>query len=237
MQPPEPANYWYVYSRWDERQPVALPPAELVLAAIADDLFDHGDLDRALARLVRWGADQPFELTGLQQLLAQALVERRQWLDRLRTALTTAGDQQPGLATLQALLRQADSTGADPAPALERRLLAAAPPDWLADTTPAASAAGLARAALQRLQALATVIEQLQAAHAAGSAEALVSAQVTALLGPAAGAAVLQLQQLPAALIGAGLLHATATGPMLTPLAAARQRWRAERRAPSLSVW
>ncbi|MBI4498130.1 MAG: VWA domain-containing protein [Chloroflexi bacterium] len=63
------------YSRWDGSQQLALD-ADQVLSELADDLLDHGDLRRALQRLMQRGM-QTQPLPGLQDLLRR-LRERQQ---------------------------------------------------------------------------------------------------------------------------------------------------------------
>ncbi|MBI4014038.1 MAG: VWA domain-containing protein, partial [Candidatus Rokubacteria bacterium] len=67
------------YTRWDGSQEPFAPDAEQLLDALAEGLFEHGDLERALQDLVRrglWGR-QGQRMPGLRDLMRQ-LQERRQ---------------------------------------------------------------------------------------------------------------------------------------------------------------
>jgi uncharacterized protein with von Willebrand factor type A (vWA) domain len=72
------------YSRWDGSQEPFAPDAEELLDALAEGLFEHGDLARALQDLFRRGVRgrQGQRLPGLQDLLRQLRGQRQQRLDR-----------------------------------------------------------------------------------------------------------------------------------------------------------
>src|SRR3972149_6591825 len=74
----------YRYSQWDGSQNVPdLDPDEL-LDALSDDLLSHGNLTRALQRLMQRGFDRRFgeRLRGIQDLLQQLRNQRQQTLER-----------------------------------------------------------------------------------------------------------------------------------------------------------
>ena len=70
---------WFSYGAWDGSQHVLDLDAESLLDAMSDDLFEEGDLWRALQRLFRQGAQNQSgqHMPGLQDLLQQ-LGQRRQ---------------------------------------------------------------------------------------------------------------------------------------------------------------
>src|SRR6476661_7226349 len=72
------------YSRWDGSQQLPDFDADDLLAAMADDLMSDGDLQRALQRLMRWGAQNRDgdKMPGLRDLLERLRQQRRQQLDR-----------------------------------------------------------------------------------------------------------------------------------------------------------
>src|SRR5215211_4251577 len=72
------------YSRWDGSQQLPDFDADDLLAAMADDLMSDGDLQRALQRLLRWGAQtrDGDKMPGLRDLLERLRDQRRQQLDR-----------------------------------------------------------------------------------------------------------------------------------------------------------
>src|SRR5919199_518519 len=72
------------YSRWDGSQELPDLDADDLLAAMADDLMSDGDLQRALQRLMRWGAQNRDgdKMPGLRDLLERLRQQRRQQLDR-----------------------------------------------------------------------------------------------------------------------------------------------------------
>lgn len=65
------------YSRWDGAQEADGPNGDSVLGALADELFEHGDLDQALRRLMQRGFSGPAgsDISGLRELLER--VRRR----------------------------------------------------------------------------------------------------------------------------------------------------------------
>ncbi|MBI2468944.1 MAG: VWA domain-containing protein [Candidatus Rokubacteria bacterium] len=72
------------YSRWDGTQEPFAPDADQLLDALAEDLFEHGDLERALHDLFRrglWGR-QGQRLPGLRDLLRRVRDHRQDRLDR-----------------------------------------------------------------------------------------------------------------------------------------------------------
>jgi hypothetical protein len=72
------------YTRWDGSQEPFAPDAEQLLDALAEGLFEHGDLERALQDLVRrglWGR-QGQRMPGLRDLMRQLRERRQERLDR-----------------------------------------------------------------------------------------------------------------------------------------------------------
>jgi uncharacterized protein with von Willebrand factor type A (vWA) domain len=72
------------YSRWDGSQEPFAPDADQLLDALAEGLFEHGDLERALHDLFRgglWGR-QGQRMPGLRDLTRQVRERRQQRLDR-----------------------------------------------------------------------------------------------------------------------------------------------------------
>ena len=72
------------YTRWDGSQEPFAPDAEQLLDALAEGLFEHGDLERALQDLVRrglWGR-QGQRMPGLRDLMRQLERRRQERLDR-----------------------------------------------------------------------------------------------------------------------------------------------------------
>lgn len=74
----------YRYSRWDGTQEVDPFSAEQLMDSVADDLMENGDLDSALRRMFKWGAEGPNDqrLPGLQDLLDRLRDRRKQELGR-----------------------------------------------------------------------------------------------------------------------------------------------------------
>lgn len=72
------------YSRWDGSQSLPDFDADDLMAAMADDLMADGNLQRALQRLLRWGATnrEGDRLPGLRELLERLRQRRREQLDR-----------------------------------------------------------------------------------------------------------------------------------------------------------
>jgi uncharacterized protein with von Willebrand factor type A (vWA) domain len=72
------------YSRWDGTQEPFAPDADQLLDALAEGLFEHGDLTRALQDLFRqglWGR-QGQRMPGLRDMARQVRERRQQRLDR-----------------------------------------------------------------------------------------------------------------------------------------------------------
>ncbi len=74
----------YTYSRWDGTQRGFEPDADDVLAAITDDLIEHGDVNAALRRLMNDGlrAADGEGIAGLRELLRRLREARRERLER-----------------------------------------------------------------------------------------------------------------------------------------------------------
>ena len=72
------------YSRWDGSQDPFAPDADRLLDALAEGLFEHGDLARALQDLFRRGVlgPQGQRLSGLRDLQRRLREQRRERLDR-----------------------------------------------------------------------------------------------------------------------------------------------------------
>ncbi len=72
------------YSRWDGSQELPSFDADDILEAMSDDLMSDGDLQRALQRLLRWGAENRDgdRMPGLRDLLERLRQQRREQLDR-----------------------------------------------------------------------------------------------------------------------------------------------------------
>ena len=72
------------YARWDGTQEPFAPDADQLLDALAEGLFEHGDLRRALQDLFRSGLQgrEGQRLPGLRDMLRQVRERRRQRLDR-----------------------------------------------------------------------------------------------------------------------------------------------------------
>jgi uncharacterized protein with von Willebrand factor type A (vWA) domain len=88
-----------VYSRWDGARACAEPDAEALLAALAGELLDHGDVERALAGLARRGLPGPEGSPGLDALHEWAQAALRQAL-----ALLEADDEGEMEAAERALV-------------------------------------------------------------------------------------------------------------------------------------
>jgi uncharacterized protein with von Willebrand factor type A (vWA) domain len=74
----------YTYSRWDGTQRGFEPDADDILAAVNDDLIEHGDVNAALRRLMNdglLGADGD-AIAGLRELLERLREARRERLER-----------------------------------------------------------------------------------------------------------------------------------------------------------
>ena len=70
------------YSRWDGTQDVPDLEANDLLAALADDLMDHGDLRAAMRSLMRRGLGGATPMQGLRDLLRTLREERKQQLEQ-----------------------------------------------------------------------------------------------------------------------------------------------------------
>ncbi len=75
----------YSYSRWDGTQRGFEPDADDILAAVTDDLIEHGDVNAALRRLMNDGlhAANGDAIAGLRELLQRLRQARRDRLERL----------------------------------------------------------------------------------------------------------------------------------------------------------
>jgi uncharacterized protein with von Willebrand factor type A (vWA) domain len=80
----ESVSLRYTYSRWDGTQRGFEPEADDVLAAITDDLIEHGDVNAALRRLMNDGlrAADGEGIAGLRELLRRLREARRERLER-----------------------------------------------------------------------------------------------------------------------------------------------------------
>jgi uncharacterized protein with von Willebrand factor type A (vWA) domain len=72
------------YSRWDGTQQISPVDADDLMQAMADDLLQDGDLNRALQRLFRWGFDRPDgdHVPGLREMLERLRDRRQEQLSR-----------------------------------------------------------------------------------------------------------------------------------------------------------
>jgi uncharacterized protein with von Willebrand factor type A (vWA) domain len=79
-----PVSVRYTYSRWDGTQRGFELDEDDVLAAITDDLIEHGDVNAALRRLLNDGlrAANGDSIAGLRELLQRLREARRQRLDQ-----------------------------------------------------------------------------------------------------------------------------------------------------------
>jgi uncharacterized protein with von Willebrand factor type A (vWA) domain len=75
----------YTYSRWDGTQRGFEPDADDILAAVNDDLIEHGDVNAALRRLMNDGlvGSDGDAIAGLRELLERLRQARRDRLERL----------------------------------------------------------------------------------------------------------------------------------------------------------
>ena len=76
----------YKYSRWDGSQQSLGPDEDALFESMADDLFAHGDLDRALRSLLQRGFDgeDGERIEGLRDLLERLRQQRQTELERHR---------------------------------------------------------------------------------------------------------------------------------------------------------
>jgi uncharacterized protein with von Willebrand factor type A (vWA) domain len=74
----------YTYSRWDGTQRGFEPDADDILAAVTDDLIEHGDVNAALRRLMNDGlrSANGEAIAGLRELLQRLRQARRDRLER-----------------------------------------------------------------------------------------------------------------------------------------------------------
>ena len=74
----------YTYSRWDGTQRGFEPDADDILAAVTDDLIEHGDVNAALRRLMNDGlrSANGDAIAGLRELLQRLRQARRDRLER-----------------------------------------------------------------------------------------------------------------------------------------------------------
>jgi uncharacterized protein with von Willebrand factor type A (vWA) domain len=72
------------YSRWDGSQEISPFTAEDIMDAISDDLLAESDLQRALRRLFRQGAERPDgqQMPGLRQMMERMRQRRQQQMSR-----------------------------------------------------------------------------------------------------------------------------------------------------------
>ncbi|MGA7670747.1 MAG: VWA domain-containing protein [Nitrolancea sp.] len=72
------------YSRWDGTQEINAFDAEAIMDAISDDVLSDGDLNRALQRLFRWGANQQdgTQMPGMRDLMERIRRMRQQEMNR-----------------------------------------------------------------------------------------------------------------------------------------------------------
>ncbi len=72
------------YSRWDGTQEINPFDADAVMDAISDDVLSDGDLNRALQRLFRWGAQQQdgTQMPGMRDLMERIRRQRQQEMNR-----------------------------------------------------------------------------------------------------------------------------------------------------------
>ncbi len=76
--------FHYRYSEWDGSQEIPPLDPDDILAGLADDLMNFGDLEHALRNLLQRGMRDPMgqRLQGLRDLLQQLRKQRRNTLDR-----------------------------------------------------------------------------------------------------------------------------------------------------------
>jgi uncharacterized protein with von Willebrand factor type A (vWA) domain len=101
------------YSRWDGSQEAGGLSGEGVLRQVSEELFEHGDLDQALRRLMQAGSRSPTgrDIAGLRELL-QRLRRRRSELTkeafaRMQEALS--GTSAQDLARMREMLSELNS--------------------------------------------------------------------------------------------------------------------------------
>ncbi len=72
------------YSRWDGTQEINPFDADAIMDAISDDVLSDGDLNRALQKLFRWGANQKdgTQMPGMRDLMERIRRMRQQEMNR-----------------------------------------------------------------------------------------------------------------------------------------------------------
>jgi uncharacterized protein with von Willebrand factor type A (vWA) domain len=101
------------YSRWDGSQQVGDLAGDGVLGALAEELFEHGDLDQALRRLMQRGFRDPSgrDVAGLRELLERVRRRRselaKEAFSRMQEAL--AGTSPEDLARMREMLSELNS--------------------------------------------------------------------------------------------------------------------------------
>ena len=72
------------YSHWDGSQQVFDPDRDDLMEALADDLMEHGDINRALRDMLRRGMQMPDgqRLDGLRDLMERLRRQRQEQLQR-----------------------------------------------------------------------------------------------------------------------------------------------------------
>ena len=77
------------YGRWDNSQePFGAAPEDL-MEAISDDLATHGDIRRALRRMMMRGYDMPDgqNIDGIRQMTERLRQQRQDYMDRYKPEL------------------------------------------------------------------------------------------------------------------------------------------------------
>jgi len=101
------------YARWDGSQEPDDLSGDRVLSALSDELFEHGDLDQALRRLMQRGFQDPAgrHIAGLRELLERARRRRRelakQAFSRLQESLAAVSPED--LARMREMLSELNS--------------------------------------------------------------------------------------------------------------------------------
>ena len=74
------------YSQWDGTQVVFAPDHDELMDAIADDLMNHGDVNRALRDMMRRGMQMPDgqRMEGLRDMMERLRQQRQQQFQRER---------------------------------------------------------------------------------------------------------------------------------------------------------
>ena len=81
------------YSQWDGSQQVFDPDRDELMDAIADDLMNHGDVNRALRDMMRRGMQMPDgqRMEGLRDMMERLRQQRQQQLERYNLDNTMKG--------------------------------------------------------------------------------------------------------------------------------------------------